>query len=178
MELPLFPTSPLTEFSITTAGLDVPSRVSLTRTLQELHEARSPRIMIGLRKGEDVPAWITHVLEVEGAQAVARTVKEVRSMLAAVPVTQKVESSSDKTEKPSSTTTTGEGALLVDMRDVNVAYGARKVCIFNCDNYLVFILLTDTIHSTTRYSRTSTGKSAKASDGIFKAPTVRQLPAY
>ncbi|PPQ96386.1 hypothetical protein CVT26_004988 [Gymnopilus dilepis] len=108
-------------------GLDVPSRVSLTRTLQELHEARSPRIMIGLRKGEDVPAWITHVLEVEGAQAVARTVKEVRSMLAAVPVTQKVESSSDKTEEPSSTTTTGEGALLVDMRDVNVAYGARKV---------------------------------------------------
>ncbi|KAF8901898.1 P-loop containing nucleoside triphosphate hydrolase protein [Gymnopilus junonius] len=102
-------------------GLDPPSRKALTETLQRLHSEKSPRIIIGLRKGEEVPSWITHVLEIEGGTARTWEASEFSPQL---PWRLKFEIESST---PPPTQRQSEGALLVDMRDVNVAYGDRKV---------------------------------------------------
>ncbi|KAH9485831.1 putative ABC transporter ATP-binding protein [Psilocybe cubensis] len=102
-------------------GLDPPSRKALTETLQDLHMNRSPRIIVGVRKGEDIPPWITHILEIDGSSATAREASAVSHTFNTRTFTpaQTVNNSGHLTVKPTS--------LLVDMQGVNVAYGDRKV---------------------------------------------------
>ncbi|KAF9473071.1 P-loop containing nucleoside triphosphate hydrolase protein [Pholiota conissans] len=100
-------------------GLDPPSRKALNETLEQLHHARSPRMIIGLRNGEEIPHWITHALEIEGGSAIARKLSPPDYV---AHLSQKVATgTTPKTSKAAPT------SLIVDMKDVNVAYGNRKV---------------------------------------------------
>jgi len=106
------------------AGLDPPSRNALISILQQLHLEGSPRIIIGLRKGEDVPPWITHILEIEGGTA--RTKTSTGSH-------QHFEKPPEKGGQPLTLSSNDlNGQLLVDMQNVNVSYGNRKVGLSFC----------------------------------------------
>ena len=105
------------------AGLDPPSRSALTSILQQLHLEGSPRIIIGLRKGESVPPWITHVMEIEGGTASTKR-------LSSATFRQHFETSSEKVDQLSALPS-NNGRLLVDMRNVNVSYSNRKVGLFS-----------------------------------------------
>ncbi|KAF8161590.1 P-loop containing nucleoside triphosphate hydrolase protein [Crassisporium funariophilum] len=97
-------------------GLDPPSRKILLETLRRLHLSRSPRIILGLRKGEEVPSWITNVLEIQDGTAVARKSSNASPWL--IKTTEMSAASPRKVD---------EGSVLVDMKDVNVVYGTRKI---------------------------------------------------
>ncbi|KAL1705831.1 P-loop containing nucleoside triphosphate hydrolase protein [Schizophyllum commune] len=99
-------------------GLDVQSRPRLLHTLKELHENRSPYILLGLRTHDEIPEWITHLALVRGDRVIvgdkahvladeaahqARTAEEAKAQLAPA------------------------GDILVDMRGVGVKYGNRVV---------------------------------------------------
>ncbi|KAF8959254.1 P-loop containing nucleoside triphosphate hydrolase protein [Flammula alnicola] len=105
-------------------GLDSPSRKALNETLHHLHLERSPRIIVGLRKGEEVPAWITHVLEIEGRTASTRKVLQSNPIFHPAHGIQIDGSTAGQKSEASSVE---KKSLLVDMKDVNVAYGNRKV---------------------------------------------------
>ncbi|KIM36862.1 hypothetical protein M413DRAFT_13644 [Hebeloma cylindrosporum] len=98
------------------AGLDAPSRSALTSILQQLHLEGSPRVIIGLRKGEDVPPWITHILEIEGGTA--------RTKISSASHQPSEKNSQQDLDLPSKDL---NGQLLVDLQNVNVSYGNRKV---------------------------------------------------
>lgn len=106
------------------AGLDAPSRSALTSILRQLHLEGSPRIIIGLRKGEDVPPWITHILEIEGGTT--RTKTSAASH-------QHFENAPEKGGQPLALSSNNlNSQLLVDLQNVNVSYGDRKVGISFC----------------------------------------------
>lgn len=98
------------------AGLDASSRKAMSEALQQLHHDRSPRIILGLRKGEDIPSWITHVLEINGRAAMPRSVTQAAGL-----------TFKSLREEPRKDIERKVGKLLVDMQDVNVTYGDRKV---------------------------------------------------
>lgn len=106
------------------AGLDAPSRGALSSILRQLHLEGSPRVIIGLRKGEDVPPWITHILEIEGGTATTKT---------STVSYQHFEKTSEKAGQPVALSSNHlNGQLLVDMQNVNVSYGNRKVSLSFC----------------------------------------------
>lgn len=83
-------------------------------------------MIIGLRKGEEIPHWITHVLEIEGGSATARTVS---------PADRAAHLSSPASPKAAPTTSKAAVRdLVVDMKDVNVSYGNRKVGVIHSKN--------------------------------------------
>ncbi|KAF9045131.1 P-loop containing nucleoside triphosphate hydrolase protein [Panaeolus papilionaceus] len=98
-------------------GLDPPSRKSLMDILQALHTKRCPRIIMGVRHGEDIPAWITHVLEIAGGRANIQS----PSHMPAIPQKRHTDYI-----KPVAATPQGN-RLLIDLQHGNVSYGDRKI---------------------------------------------------
>ena len=101
------------------AGLDPPSRTSLNEVLRNLHRRSAPRVLLGLRRGEVIPDWITHVLEVQGVTSS----KRLNS-----PSAQSRHRSDRKRDihiLKKNFSRTGE--LVADLRGVNVSYGDRRV---------------------------------------------------
>lgn len=76
--------------------------------------------MLGLRKGEKIPAWITHVLDVEGDTAVTKKNDSSFPSTDLVNKNQYICSSSRRNQLES-------GQLIADLKNVNVSYGERKV---------------------------------------------------
>ena len=103
-------------------GLDVKSRPTLASLLHSLHISRNPRIILGLRSQDPMPDWISHVALVnEGRVTTGR--KEV---VLAVETAATVAKASSKDTIPK----TGQsvaGKVLVDLKNVKVIYGERKV---------------------------------------------------
>ena len=97
------------------AGLDPQSRKILNEVLARLHIARSPRIILGIRQGEGVPDCVTHILRVRDGTAsgsVNDSIMQVtKKYLPIIPVSRNHKI----------------GDVVVDMKDVNVTYGTRKV---------------------------------------------------
>ena len=108
--------------SVFAAGLDHQSRKNMNEALARLHLARSPRIILGLRQGEQVPDWVTHILNVQDGTAsaspfVSSNISEsrmevIRNLLMMSPDPFRIHKVGD---------------VVVDMKDVNVTYGTRKV---------------------------------------------------
>lgn len=91
----------------------------MNEILAQLHFARSPRIILGLRQGEEVPDWVTHVLDIRDGTAFTRhpsNFSHSREEGAKLPTTTPVLSPKHEV-----------GGVVVDMKDVNVTYGTRKV---------------------------------------------------
>jgi len=121
----IFKTGKKLFISIFAAGLDPQSRKSLNEALAQLHLARSPRIILGLRKGEEVPAWVTHILDVRDGTASTRHLFDSSSFSQSTTtdVTERAKSSTAPVLPPKYKV----GGIVVDMKDVNVTYGTRKV---------------------------------------------------
>lgn len=105
------------------AGLDPQSRKNLNEALAQLHLARSPRIILGLRQGEQVPDWVTHILDVRDGTASARHVLNSSdfSHLRVNVIEEKLPPTPVLPPKHK------VGDVVVDMKDVNITYGTRKV---------------------------------------------------
>lgn len=80
--------------------------------------------MIGLRHGENIPVWVSHVLEIIDGKA---------SMKRASPVHH----STQQTKQISSRTPFGVGELVADLQGVGVSYGNRKVFSFKLPSEIV-----------------------------------------
>jgi hypothetical protein len=89
----------------------------LNEVLAQLHAARSPRIILGLRQGEEVPGWVTHILDVRDGTAFAHSSNFFHLTM-------------NEAKLPTSPVFPPKyevGDVVVDMKDVNVTYGTRKV---------------------------------------------------
>ena len=97
----------------------------MNEALAQLHRARSPRIILGLRQGEQVPDWVTHILDVQDGTASARQLFNSSDFFH---LTTKVIEEKPPSKKASSLFPKHKvGDVVVDMKDVNVTYGTRKV---------------------------------------------------
>ncbi|KAG8872890.1 hypothetical protein FRB98_009308 [Tulasnella sp. 332] len=109
-------------------GLDVRNRPLLLRIISELHAARRPRIVLGLRKQDAIPDWVTHILLAQRESFVAGTKEEMKEHL----VQNNGESPSIKHENGQSGSVMSirprtPAKALVEMQKLCVTYADRKV---------------------------------------------------
>lgn len=107
------------------AGLDVNSRPTLLSVLRSLHEARRPRIIIGLRMQDPIPDWISHLALVSDGKVLTGTKEEILEKQEFHEVKEGRVTLMNSTT--SAKRTEGEGQPVVILRNVNVSYGERKV---------------------------------------------------
>ena len=100
--------------------------------LEELHRSRAPRIIIGMRAQEELPGWVTHVLNISEGGVTPMTRERWRGPAGALPKTQRA-------EKDGSDEESAVGELIVDLKGVGVKYGNRTVGAFA--HFLSFIFL-------------------------------------
>ncbi|KAG6852339.1 hypothetical protein C0991_000584 [Blastosporella zonata] len=101
-------------------GLDVQNRPTLLEVLRTLHEAKAPRVIIGLRTQDVVPEWITHVALVSGSKVIAGSKDDILPQI--IHIDAKEDVSAIVLPKPST-----QGELVVDLQNVNVKYGPRAI---------------------------------------------------
>ncbi|KAF7291234.1 p-loop containing nucleoside triphosphate hydrolase protein [Mycena indigotica] len=101
-------------------GLDAANRSTVLSILHHLHQKNDPHILLGLRSQDSVPGWITHLALVDNG---AVHVGPKASMLPHK--TRMQEAAARRAESRISPTQTGD--VVVEMKDVNVAYGPRQV---------------------------------------------------
>ena len=102
------------------AGLDPVSRKSLNSVLQELHHRSFPRIILGFRKGEEIPTWVTHVLEIQGCTALSRVNDVPHTPQRFVNRKPRLYRAPTRDDKKS----------VADLKGINVSYGDRSVSTF------------------------------------------------
>ncbi|KAG9006163.1 hypothetical protein FRB94_012250 [Tulasnella sp. JGI-2019a] len=109
-------------------GLDVRNRPLLLNILNELDAAHRPRIILGLRKHDAVPDWITHVLVAQHDSVLAGTKDEMKEHLTQN-TTEGTAQGSVQGRAPGTTPKRPRtsGKALVDMRKLKVAYADRQV---------------------------------------------------
>ena len=87
-----------------------------------MHHRSFPRIILGLRKGEEIPTWVTHVLEIQGGIVSSREHDALRLPQRFV------------NRKPSSllrALTSDDRKPVVDIKNINVSYGDRSVSVLH-----------------------------------------------
>ncbi|KAH8110566.1 P-loop containing nucleoside triphosphate hydrolase protein [Phellopilus nigrolimitatus] len=99
-------------------GLDVQHRPKLTNLLREIHETRTPRVLMALRPHDPLPDWITHVALVEGQHVRTHTLASAMPLLA---------QHANQKNTPVQLSPVVDGQELVSMKDVNVRYHERHV---------------------------------------------------
>ena len=100
--------------------------------LEELHRSRAPRIIIGMRVQEELPGWVTHVLNVSEGGVTPMTRERWRGPAGVLPKTQRAEKDGSDEERAV------EGELIVDLKGVGVKYGNRTVSKFSSAHFLTF----------------------------------------
>ena len=93
--------------------------------LRSLHEARRPRIIIGLRMQDPIPDWITHLALVSDGKVLTGTKEEILETQDLH--TAKEDRATSMAWMSSAKRADGEGKPVVVLRNVNVSYGERKV---------------------------------------------------
>ncbi|KAF7291840.1 p-loop containing nucleoside triphosphate hydrolase protein [Mycena chlorophos] len=101
-------------------GLDVGNRATMLDLLHSLHAQNAPHVLLGLRTQDAIPDWVTHLALVDGGTL--QTGKK-DDMLSLKDRMQK----SATPEALSGVETKKQGDPVVEMKNVNVAYGPRKV---------------------------------------------------
>jgi len=110
-------------------GLDAATRDSLRRLLTTLAEEGRVQIILVLSKNDDIPAFITHVVEVrEGVVLPKLPLREWQDRRPPVPARVL----SEEKERQILLLPTGQGGdrpeeTVIDMRHVSVRYGARTI---------------------------------------------------
>ncbi|OAX36371.1 P-loop containing nucleoside triphosphate hydrolase protein, partial [Rhizopogon vinicolor AM-OR11-026] len=108
------------------SGLDVNTRPILLKVLRSLHETRRPRIIMGLRMQDPVPAWISHVALVKGGTVMAGAKDKILTMHADHHAGESEHTTASSTQsylQPG----LDHGKPVVGMKNVNVSYDTRKV---------------------------------------------------
>ncbi|KAH9935118.1 P-loop containing nucleoside triphosphate hydrolase protein [Epithele typhae] len=104
-------------------GLDAKSREILLTLLQELNtRPDTPQVILGLREKDPLPEWTTHVALIDADGKVQSGPKQDVFPSASHPSTQPAPTSS-----PSRPLQRTLGEPLVDIKDVSIAYGPRRV---------------------------------------------------
>lgn len=111
------------------AGLDAPTRELVVSLLQHLHESSDPpHIILGMRLQDPIPTWTTHLALIHKTGSVETGRKQdVLSANASVfghhwlPTSEK--------QRPGLKSNT-DSEVLVDLDNVSVTYGERKVTYF------------------------------------------------
>jgi ABC-type uncharacterized transport system ATPase subunit len=106
------------------AGLDLKARPRLLEVLRSLHQARSPRVIMGLRTQDTVPDWITHVAFVKNGRV---QIGDKTQVLRAELERSQHQNSALETST-SSVQSVKEGEIVADLRNIRVQYQERKVC--------------------------------------------------
>ncbi|EDR07846.1 uncharacterized protein LACBIDRAFT_298087 [Laccaria bicolor S238N-H82] len=107
-------------------GLDPTSRTHLLALLADLHASRSPRIIIGMRAQEELPGWVTHVLDVGEGGVIPMTRERWRGLQRTQRAEEKGKEGRDESKER-----VEEGELVVDLKGVGVKYGNRTFFIFS-----------------------------------------------
>ncbi|KAF8157305.1 P-loop containing nucleoside triphosphate hydrolase protein [Mycena galopus ATCC 62051] len=105
-------------------GLDVANRATMQSILHELHAACNPHVIMGLRMQDPIPDWITHLAVVDAGQVKTGQREEMlqyRRELRAAREDAKTQSASTITKERTA------GEPVVEMKNVSVTYGPRKV---------------------------------------------------
>ncbi|KIO30494.1 hypothetical protein M407DRAFT_151905 [Tulasnella calospora MUT 4182] len=105
-------------------GLDVQQRPNLLGILQELHTNRHPRIVMGLRKHDAIPEWVTHVALASGD--VVRTGPK-EDVLSTVGESSVFMGSQPEAEEQPATNKKPAGKVVLETKNLTVAYHERKV---------------------------------------------------
>ena len=100
--------------------------------LEKLHASRAPRIIIGMRAQEELPEWVTHVLNVTEGSVTPMTRERWRGPAGVLPKTQRAEKDGRDEES-------AVGKLIVDLKGVGVKYGNRTVSKFSSARFLSII---------------------------------------
>ena len=119
--------------SLYLAGLDPTSRTHVLALLEELHGRRAPRIIIGMRAQEELPGWVTHVLNISEGGVTTMTRERWRGPAEVLPKSQRVEEKDGRDEERA------VRELIVDLKGVGVKYGNRTVSKFSSARFLSFI---------------------------------------
>ncbi|KAL4079310.1 P-loop containing nucleoside triphosphate hydrolase protein [Scleroderma citrinum] len=106
-------------------GLDVNSRQTLLSVLESLHSTRTPRIIMGLRKQDPIPPWISHLALVKDGQILTGVKADVLNQ-EAMDAAQEV-ASRTSTLNHDRARIQEDGKPVVVLKNVNVVYGSRKV---------------------------------------------------
>jgi hypothetical protein len=85
--------------------------------------AKNPRIILGLRKQDPIPEWITHAAIVDDGRVQAGKKQDVLSSMTR-------QATISKTQTDIHIPQTAQGKVLVDLKNVNVAYNTVKVSDF------------------------------------------------
>ncbi|KAJ6626720.1 P-loop containing nucleoside triphosphate hydrolase protein [Mycena sp. CBHHK59/15] len=105
-------------------GLDVQNRSTVLEILHQLHSACDPHIIIGLRIQDAVPDWITHLAVVDDGEVKVGP-KEVMLQYRAHVNNLSGTSTNENAGIPQTTPT--HGHPVVEMKNVSVTYGPRRV---------------------------------------------------
>ena len=127
-----------------TAGLDVQSRPNLLDVLHSLHMSRQPRIIMGLRVQDPIPEWITHLAYVRQGSVITGE----KDCVLSVALAQTTISTPIMTPQTSS----GTGAVVVDLENVKVQYSNRVVGILAL-SFVNYILSGTTKHQLANSTR-------------------------
>ncbi|KAJ7760613.1 P-loop containing nucleoside triphosphate hydrolase protein [Mycena maculata] len=102
-------------------GLDVANRSTVLEILHELHSACDPHIIIALRMQDAVPSWITHLAVVNEGTVRTGPKDSLVSYQAQINEASAARDEQAERAKPN------EGEAVVEMKDVCVTYGPRRV---------------------------------------------------
>ncbi|KAG8907060.1 hypothetical protein FRB99_005437 [Tulasnella sp. 403] len=102
-------------------GLDVQQRPQLLKILHELHQTQHPRIILGLRKHDNIPEWVTHVAYAHGDVVDIGKKEDLSAHLSAHSM------ASPPKATPHMLKTRHSGKIAVEAKNLNVAYQERKV---------------------------------------------------
>ncbi|KAF5381487.1 hypothetical protein D9757_008161 [Collybiopsis confluens] len=113
-------------------GLDATTRPLLLSTLRELHDRKSPRVILGLRAQDEVPEWVHGLVYLYSGTAIVGGRDSVLRE-----VEKRLRSSEERTTTTTTTNTLNAeqdplpspqlGELLIDMKNIRVQYKDRKV---------------------------------------------------
>ncbi|KAF9074383.1 P-loop containing nucleoside triphosphate hydrolase protein [Rhodocollybia butyracea] len=103
-------------------GLDVKTRPLLLDTLYGLHVKKAPRVIMALRAQDALPDWVDHVAYVSGSTV---TTGERNAVMKQVETA--IGGSTGKKSRNSKPSTSRIGDVLIDMKNIKVQYGDRKV---------------------------------------------------
>lgn len=106
-------------------GVDAATRPLLIDIFHSLHISRNPRIILGLRKQDPVPEWITHVAAVQGGSVTTGLKNEILAEFNKDAGTQVAPTTRD--DRWRAVVPRAQRPVLVHMQNVNVRYHERHV---------------------------------------------------
>lgn len=108
------------------AGLDVENRLKVLELLKELHTAKKPRIIMGLRVQDEIPDWVTHIAFADKGKVRVGGKEEILASLQQHVIMER--GNAAQANRPTVRDQGSGGRVVVAIEGANIQYGERKVC--------------------------------------------------